>query len=98
MLFLIGSATFLLLKPSNNQKDLLQASKIADIPFPGIQRISVQEAKAAVEKNKAVFVDVRGEELYLDEHIPGAISLPEDQLANRFSELNQDDWIITYCT
>lgn len=69
-----------------------------NIPFPEVERISVQDAKAAYDAGTAVFVDVRGDELYNTGHIPGAISIAENEMVTRFSELNPNDWIITYCT
>jgi rhodanese-related sulfurtransferase len=45
-----------------------------------------------------VFVDVRSQASYDLGHIPGSLSIPLDQLPGRLGELNQNDWIITYCT
>jgi 3-mercaptopyruvate sulfurtransferase SseA len=69
-----------------------------NIPFPEVERVSVQDAKAAFDAGTAVFVDVRGDDLYNTGHIPGAISIAEDAMETRFSELDPNDWIITYCT
>ena len=63
-----------------------------------IQRVSVEDAKAALDANTAVFVDVRGDSLYAESHIPGALSIPLTELENHLDELNAADWIITYCT
>ena len=63
-----------------------------------IQRVSVEDAKAALDANTAVFVDVRGDSLYTESHIPGALSIPLADLENHLDELNPADWIITYCT
>ena len=68
------------------------------IPYPDIKRISLKDAKAAFDMGAAVFVDVRGKEWYDQEHIPGALSMPEEELEARLGELNQTDWIITYCS
>ena len=45
-----------------------------------------------------MFVDVRDIASYQQSHIPGALSIPLDELASRKNELNPNDWIITYCT
>ena len=70
----------------------------ANIPFPEVERVSVQDAKAAFDAGTAVFVDVRGDDLFNTGHIPGAISIAENEMGTRFSELDPNDWIITYCT
>jgi len=64
---------------------------------PGeVPRISVSEAKSAYDAGNAVFVDVRGENFYTDQHIPGALSIPLLEIPQRMGELNSSDWIITY--
>ena len=69
-----------------------------NIPYPEVERVSVQDAKAALDAGTAVFVDTRGDDLYNTGHIPGAISIAENDMETRFTELNPNDWIITYCT
>ena len=70
----------------------------ANIPYPEVERVSVQDAKAAYDAGTAIFVDVRGDNLYNTGHIPGAISIAENDMESRFAELDPSDWIITYCT
>ncbi len=74
------------------------ANQNPNIPYPEVERISLQDAKAAYDAGTAVFVDVRGDDSYNTGHIPGALSIAEAEMENRFSELNPNDWIITYCT
>ncbi|MCP3811884.1 ArsR/SmtB family transcription factor [Mycolicibacterium septicum] len=45
----------------------------------------------------AVLLDVRPVEEYLAGHIPGAISIPVDELAERITDLPDDSDIIVYC-
>jgi hypothetical protein len=66
--------------------------------FPEIPRVSLADAKAAFDKGSAVFVDARSTDAYALSHIPGALSIPDNVLSSRMSELNPKDWIITYCT
>ena len=61
-------------------------------------RIDIQKAKQAYDHKEAVFVDVRTIESFEANHIPGALSIPLNELSTRWMELKQDDWIITYCT
>lgn len=63
-----------------------------------INRVSLKDAKAAYDSGNAFFVDVRESEFYVQSHIPGALSIPLGELAERIGELNSQDWIITYCT
>ena len=68
------------------------------IPFPDIERVSLEDARAAYESGSAVFVDTRGEPWFSQQHIPGAVSVPYDAVEQSAGSLNRDDWIITYCT
>ena len=67
----------------------------ADVP-----RISVEDAKAAVDGSEAVIVDVRSAESFSAGHIAGAISIPLAEFETNISNiaLEKDQWIITYCT
>jgi predicted sulfurtransferase len=65
-----------------------------------LPRVSVKDAKLALDKGEAVMVDVRGAEFYAEGHAAGAISIPLDQFENNIENvpLKKDQWIITYCT
>ena len=63
-----------------------------------VQRITVEESKAAFDSEMAVFLDVRSRSAYAANHIPGALSIPLIELEPRISELDPNQWIITYCT
>lgn len=75
-----------------------QNQSLADVQdnYPHIERVTAADAKLAFDQGAAVFVDVRDLEEYEQAHIPGAISMPEYEVASRIGELNPDDWIITY--
>ena len=64
----------------------------------GIERVTLEEAKAAFDQGEAVFVDVRGSGAYQVAHVPGAVLIPLNAVETRLSELDPNDWIITYCT
>ncbi len=66
--------------------------------YPEIQRVSIDETKAALDSGSALVVDVRSAEAYQGSHISGAINIPLEELEARLGELDQADWIITYCT
>jgi 3-mercaptopyruvate sulfurtransferase SseA len=69
-----------------------------EIPFSQIARVDVATAKNASDSGGAVIVDVRDEVYFNDGHIPGAISIPLNELESRVGELDPADWIILYCT
>ena len=66
--------------------------------FPEIERVSLENAKAAFDAESAVFVDVRGDQAYAAAHVAGSISLPLGEIESRLGELDPEQWIITYCT
>lgn len=66
--------------------------------YPEISRVSLEDAKAALDAGTAIFVDVRGAEAYQASHIAGAVNIPLGELDSRLDELEKAQWIITYCT
>ena len=65
-------------------------------PDDGVPRITVAEAHEALEKGKAIIVDVRSESSYRVGHVLGALWMPD--IAQRTKELPRDKMIITYCS
>ncbi len=100
----LGWVGFSYYQAGRDQPQVLQseavdsANQAARIPYPDIARVSVKDARAALEIGNALFIDVRGEQYYAQAHIPGALSIPEETIAERLDELNSAEWIITYCT
>jgi hypothetical protein len=85
-----------------NTADAANANQTATTAAPspagdGIQRITVAEARKAVDGGSAVFVDVRSPLEFERGHIKGSLSLPKGQIAQRAGELPKDKLIITYC-
>ena len=66
--------------------------------YPDIARVSLVDAKAALDADTGVFVDLRGDQAYAAAHIAGSISLPFGEIESRLGELDPNQWIITYCT
>lgn len=62
------------------------------------RRITVGEARQALDKGKAVLVDVRSKEAYEASHAQGALSIPLANLGDRAGELPKNKLIVTYCT
>jgi hypothetical protein len=66
---------------------------------PGaVERVALEESKAAFDNGEAIFLDVRSASSHATAHIPGALSIPLAELEERISELDPNQWIITYCT
>lgn len=94
ILVVVAAGALILSRPSS--PDLQQPLTQASIPFPEIPRVSLVDAKAALDSGSAVFLDVRDARSYSQGHIPGALSILEMELPVRMDELDPDDWIIPY--
>jgi rhodanese-related sulfurtransferase len=65
---------------------------------PGeLDRVSRQDLVKRVGESRAILLDVRPVEEYRAGHIPGALSVPVDELKGRLSELSRHQEIIAYC-
>jgi hypothetical protein len=101
VLLIFGSVAWLVLSSKTSAESASSIASSAStprIPYPEIRRISVGDAKAAHDLGSAVFLDVRGEPYYSQGHIPGALSVTEEELDNYLNQLGPSDWLITYCT
>ncbi len=68
-------------------------------PSPAeVRRISVAETKEKADAGTALLVDARAARSYAQAHIAGAISMPHNEVALRYTELPQDKAIVFYCT
>lgn len=56
-----------------------------------------EELIADIEGDRAVLIDTRPEGEYRADHLPGAISVPVDQLDERRDELPKDKKLVAYC-
>ena len=86
--------------PTQPQPVQQSQSNLPPLTEAQVPRISVSDAKAALDSGQAILVDVRSAESYAAGHAAGAISIPlvnfEDNIGSLSLEKNQ--WIITYCT
>lgn len=82
--------------------EVLSTPTAGNIPLTAadVPRVSVEEAKVALDSGAAIIVDVRSKDAYAAEHIAGSISIPLTEIeANPAGmKLEKDQWIITYCT
>jgi len=77
------------------------AAEGASIPteLSEVPRLTPQEVKSLLETGEQiVFVDTRSRAAYEQDHIPGALSIPLDDVETRYSELPKDKQIVLYCT
>ncbi len=55
------------------------------------------ELKDLLDENKVKLVDVRLAADYEISHIPGAVSIPKDELADSTEKLSKDEITVIYC-
>ena len=67
-------------------------------PADGVKRMTIEDARAAVEKGTAIIVDVRSADEYKANHIKGSISIPYAEIADRIKELPKDKTAVLYCS
>ncbi len=63
----------------------------------GMEPVDRDELLARVRGGQVTVIDVRPREEYRAGHIPGALSVPLDELEQRLSELPRDREIVAYC-
>ncbi len=95
ILLIVSTLVWVLLVPGNQ---VTSASSNPNTPNPSIQRVSLNEARRALDEQQATFVDVRSAEDYKISHIRGALNIPLTEISSRSNELDRQRWIITYCT
>ncbi|WP_431896888.1 ArsR/SmtB family transcription factor [Nonomuraea sp. bgisy101] len=61
------------------------------------EEVTREQLQDRIAAGEVILVDVRPGEEYAAGHIPGAISVPLDQLVDRLAELPADGTIVAYC-
>ena len=61
-------------------------------------RISLAEAKKAFDSGTAIFIDTRGEDVYKQEHVKGAINITLQDDASKYNSIPKGKKIIVYCS
>ena len=62
-----------------------------------LEPVSREELAHRVRDGRVVVIDVRPRKEYLAGHIPGALSVPVDELGNRLAKLPMRKDIVAYC-
>ncbi len=100
--FLIAAGTVILLATILwlvfNRQGIPQSTQptITPASVGQVQRVTLEEAKAAYDTGSALFLDVRDSTSYAASHISGAVSIPQNELLSRLNELDPSVWIIPY--
>ncbi len=78
--------------------DVAQASQPtpARMTSNGFPLLTPAEVNTLRLQPDVLVIDVRGDFVWAREHVPGAISFPEDQAEQRWNELPQDKLIVAY--
>ncbi|MDR7299881.1 ArsR/SmtB family transcription factor [Haloactinomyces albus] len=63
----------------------------------GIRLVGRAELMQAAAEGRALVLDVRPAEEYAAGHVPGAVSIPVDQLTDRLAEIPADTEVVAYC-
>jgi len=64
---------------------------------PDTDHVTREELLRRVDAGQVIVIDVRPAEEYAAGHIPGALSIPVAELADRLAELPPDQEIVAYC-
>ena len=59
--------------------------------------VSSDELLEKLRAGEVTLLDVRPQDEYMAGHLPGAINIPLDELAQRFQELPNDQEVVAYC-
>lgn len=62
-----------------------------------VEKIDRHELRARLAREEVVLIDVRPAQEYASGHIPGARSIPIDELEQRLKELPDDRQVVAYC-
>jgi rhodanese-related sulfurtransferase/DNA-binding transcriptional ArsR family regulator len=75
----------------------VDAARTAYLGPEDTEQLTRDELLARIKSGSAVVIDVRPAEEWAAGHIPGALSVPLDDLENRLAELPEGTEIVAYC-
>ncbi len=82
------------------QRQLAEVEKVLDAyreRQQEFEKVSAEELRARLLRGDVVLLDVRPEAEYRAGHLPGAVSIPLDELERRLSELPAERTVVAYC-
>ena len=98
LIFGLGLAAILLLVFLLNLPALQTDEQRDQAALDSVPRVTIQEAKLALEANEALIVDVRSRFNYEQSHISGSISAPLPGDLSYSLDAPLDAFIYLYCT
>ncbi|MQA98033.1 MAG: metalloregulator ArsR/SmtB family transcription factor [Streptosporangiales bacterium] len=87
----------LLRKVAEQHQAVVPPARDAYLGEDGATEVTREELRARVAAGEVVLLDVRPAEEYRAGHIPGALSVPVEELAGRIAGLSADTDIVVYC-
>lgn len=63
----------------------------------GMEEVSLEELNDRMEKGEVLLLDVRPKEEYENSHIPGAVSMPIEELREKLTSLPTNRDVVAYC-
>ncbi|MEV7022583.1 metalloregulator ArsR/SmtB family transcription factor [Kitasatospora sp. NPDC093558] len=93
----VGRLLVLLRKVAERHQAAVPAALEAYLGEDGAREVDHEELRARAEAGEVLVLDVRPAEEYLAGHIPGAVSIPVGELADRIEELPEGTEVVVYC-
>lgn len=94
---LLASVVLIIIFVAGMRSGLAPGATVSEnVPFEGVQRVTLNQAYIAFLQQEAVFVDVRPMGDYDSGHIPQSVSIPLTALETRYTHLDPDTWVIVY--
>lgn len=94
----VGALYALLRQVAQTHQAGVEAARTAYLGDAGeAEEVGREELLARAQAGEVVVLDVRPAEEYAAGHIPGALSIPVAELAERISELPDDAEVVAYC-
>ncbi|NGO67215.1 ArsR/SmtB family transcription factor [Streptomyces boncukensis] len=87
----------LLQQVAQDRQPAVEPARVAFLGPDGGREFSVPQMRASLQAGTAVLLDVRPAEEYRAGHIPGALSIPVGELADRIGELPEGVEVVVYC-
>jgi hypothetical protein len=82
-----------------SSESLPESSVISEQETPTVSSVSVDELKDKLEDGSPVMlVDIRNRDDFLTNHIRGAVSIPLDEIPDRYQEIPRDGEVIVYAS
>ncbi|MET9734452.1 metalloregulator ArsR/SmtB family transcription factor [Streptomyces sp. NPDC006458] len=93
----VGRLFALLRRVAEAHQPAVSTARDAYLGEDGAPEVGREELRARVAAGDVVLLDVRPAEEYRAGHIPGARSIPVEELAGRIGELPEETEIVVYC-